>query len=61
MRSEPTTTLGRRAIDLLAESERNRESVLIAQLEGIARSEQAIEDGRTLTQDEAMQRMARWL
>jgi len=30
-------------------------------LEGIARGEQAIEDGRTLTQDEAMQRMARWL
>ena len=30
-------------------------------LEGIARGEQAVEEGRTLTQDEAMQRMARWL
>ncbi|QXP83075.1 type II toxin-antitoxin system Phd/YefM family antitoxin [Methylococcus sp. ANG] len=30
-------------------------------LEGIARGERAIEEGRTLTQAEAKQRMARWL
>lgn len=29
-------------------------------LEGIARGERAIEDGRTLTQGEATQKMARW-
>jgi prevent-host-death family protein len=84
MRTELVTTLKRKATDLLAELERDREPILITQhglpsaylvdvetfealqqrmhlLEGIARGEQAIEDGRTLTQDEAMQRMARWL
>ena len=84
MRIELVTTLKRKATDLLAELERDREPILITQhglpsaylvdvetfetlqqrmelLEGIARGEQAIEDGRTLTQDEAMQRMARWL
>lgn len=30
-------------------------------LEGIARGEKAIEDGRTLTQAQARQRLARWL
>ena len=30
-------------------------------LEGIARGEKAIEEGRTLTQVQAKQRMARWL
>ena len=30
-------------------------------LEGIARGEKAIEDGRVLTQAKAKQRMARWL
>lgn len=30
-------------------------------LEGIARGEKAIEDGRTLTHSQAKQRMARWL
>jgi prevent-host-death family protein len=30
-------------------------------LEGIARGERAIEDGRTLTHSKAKQRMARWL
>ena len=30
-------------------------------LEGIARGERAIEQGRTLTQDEAKSRMSRWL
>jgi prevent-host-death family protein len=84
MRTELVTTLKRKATDLLAELERDREPILITQhglpgaylvdvetfetlqrrmglLEGIARGEQAVEDGRTLTQDEAMQRMARWL
>lgn len=84
MRTELVTTLKRKATDLLAELERDREPILITQhgmpsaylvdvetfetlqrrmelLEGIARGEQAVEEGRTLTQDEAMQRMARWL
>ena len=30
-------------------------------LEGIARGEKAVEDGRTLTQAQAKQRMGRWL
>ena len=30
-------------------------------LEGIARGEKAIEDGRTVTHSQARQRMARWL
>ena len=30
-------------------------------LEGIARGERAIEDGRTLTHEEAKSRMSRWL
>lgn len=30
-------------------------------LEGIARGEQAIRDGRTLTQEQARKRMRRWL
>ncbi|KGM34631.1 type II toxin-antitoxin system Phd/YefM family antitoxin [Inquilinus limosus] len=84
MRTELVTTLKRKATDLLAELERDREPILITQhglpsaylvdvetfetlqrrmelLEGIARGEQAVEEGRTLTQDGAMQRMARWL
>lgn len=33
----------------------------MALLEGIARGEKAVEDGRTLTHAQARQRMARWL
>jgi prevent-host-death family protein len=33
----------------------------IGLLEGIARGERAVEEGRVLTQAEAKQRMARWL
>lgn len=33
----------------------------LAVLEGIARGERAIEEGRVLTQSEARKRMARWL
>ena len=33
----------------------------VALLEGIARGEQAIKEGRVLTQAEARERMARWL
>jgi len=61
MRTGPTTSLGRKAADLLAESDSNRGAALITQLEGIARGEQAVDSGRTLTHSEAMQRMARWL
>jgi len=33
----------------------------LAVLQGIARGEQAIEEGRTLSQEEAKRRMSRWL
>jgi prevent-host-death family protein len=84
MRTELVTTLKRRATELLAQLEKDREPILITQhgvpsaylvdvetyealqrrmtlLEGIARGEKAIEEGRTLTHAEAKQRMARWL
>jgi hypothetical protein len=48
-------------MDLLAELDRNREPILVALIEGIARGEQAVEEERILTQHEAMQRLARWL
>ena len=84
MRSEPVTTLKRRATELLWELERDRQPILITQhgipsaypvdvatyeslqrrmglLEGIARGERAIEEGRTVSHAEAKRRMARWL
>jgi prevent-host-death family protein len=33
----------------------------VSLLEGIARSEKAVEEGRTLTNSQAKQRMSRWL
>ncbi len=38
-----------------------RQQRLLNLLEGIARGEKAIEEGRVMTQAKAMQRMARWL
>lgn len=84
MRTELVTTLKRRATELLADLERDREPMLITQhgvpsaylvdvqtyearelrmtlLEGIARGEKAVEEGRTMSHAQAKQRMARWL
>jgi len=84
MRTELVTTLKRKATELLAELEAQKEPILITQhglpsaylidvdsfellqrrmqlLEGIARGERAVEDGRTVTHAQAKQRMARWL
>ena len=84
MRTELVTTLKRKATDLLAELERDKETILITQhglpsaylvdvesyekllkrvslLEGIARGERAVEDGRVLSHRDAVARMSRWL
>ena len=84
MRTELVTTLKRKATEVIASLENEREPVLITQhgrpaaylvdvetyealqtrihlLEGIARGERALEEGRTLTQAEAKERLARWL
>jgi len=84
MRTELVTTLKRRATELLAELERDKEPILITQhgvpsaylvdvesyellqrrmalLEGIARGEMAVAEGRVATHAQAKTRMARWL
>lgn len=84
MRTELVTTLKRKATELLADIERDKEPVLITQhglpsaylldvetyelmqqrmsiLEGIARGEQAIAEGRVATHGQARKRLARWL
>ena len=84
MRTELVTTLKRKATEIIAELEAERNPVLITQhgrpaaylvdvetyedtqrrlaiLEGIARGERAIEDGRVVSHGEAKKRMARWL
>jgi prevent-host-death family protein len=84
MRTELVTTLKRKATEIIAELEVERDPVLITQhgrpaaylvdvetyentqrriavLEGIARGEQAIEEGRVVSHAEAKKRMARWL
>jgi len=83
MRTELVTTLERRATELLAELERDKEPILITQhgvpsaylvdvesyellqrrmalLEGIARGEMAVAEGRVATHAQAKTRMARW-
>ncbi len=84
MRTELVTTLKRRATELIADLERDKEPIMITQhglpsaylvdvetfewqqrrmaiLEGIARGEKALAEGRTLTHEEVEKRMARWL
>ena len=84
MRTELVTTLKRKATEVIASLESDREPVLITQhgrpaaylldvatyenlqrrvavLEGIARGERAVEEGRTLTHDQAKARLSRWL
>ncbi len=84
MRTELVTTLKRKATELLAELEAERDPILITQhglpaaylvdvesyerlqrrlglLEGLARGERALEEGRVLTHAKAKKRMARWL
>jgi prevent-host-death family protein len=84
MKTELVTTLKRKATDILAELDRDKEPVLITQhgvpsaylvdvesferlqtrmslLEGIARGERAVDEGRTLTHDEAKAKLSRWL
>ncbi len=83
MRTELVTTLKRRATEVIASLENDREPVLITQhgrpavylldvdtyetlqrrvaiLEGIARGERALNEGRTLTHDQAKGRLSRW-
>lgn len=84
MRTELVTTLKRRATELLADIERDKEPVLITQhglpgaylldvetyelmqqrmavLEGIARGEQAVAEGRVASHTQAKKRLGRWL
>jgi len=84
MRTELVTTLKRKATELLADVERDKEPILITQhglpsaylvdvesyqalqqrmalLEGIARGEMAVAEGRVVGHAEAQVRMARWL
>lgn len=85
MRTELVTTLKRRATELIADIERDKEPIMITQhglpaaylvdietyelqqrrrmaiLEGIARGEKALAEGRTMTHEEVEKRFARWL
>jgi len=84
MRTELVTTLKRRATEIIAGLQEDRDSILITQhgkpaaylvdvstfeemnrrisvLEGIALGEQAIREGRTVSQTEAKRRLAKWL
>ncbi len=84
MRTELVTTLKRRATELLADLERDKEPIMITQhglpaaymvdvetyeleqrrmaiLEGIARGEKALGEGRTMTHEEVERRLAKWL
>lgn len=84
MRTELVTTLKRRATEILAQLEADREPILITEhglpaaylvdvatfealqarmtiLEGIARGESAVTQGRVATHAEARKRLGRWL
>lgn len=84
MRTELVTTLKRRATEILADLERDKEPILITQhglpsaylvdvesyelqqrriaiLEGIARGEKAVAEGRVLTHEEAKKHFSKWL
>lgn len=57
MRTERMTTLKRQATDLLADIEREKPPIL----EGIARGEMAIAEGRVISHADAKLRLVRWL
>jgi len=84
MRTELVTTLKRRATEIIADLQEERDSILITQhgkpaaylvdvltyeemnrrisvLEGIALGEQAMREGRTISQTEAKRRLGKWL
>lgn len=84
MRTELVTTLKRRATELIADIERDKEPIMITQhglpaaylvdietfelqerriaiLEGIARGEKALAEGRVMTHEEVEKRLAKWL
>ena len=84
MKTELVTTLKRRATEIIANLQEERNPILITQhgrpaaylvhvetyeemnrrlsvLEGIALGEQAIREGRTVTQSEAKKRLGKWL
>jgi prevent-host-death family protein len=55
------TEHGRPAAYLIDVDSYNAQQLRIRILEGIARGEKAIQEGRTLTQEQAKKRMKRWL
>lgn len=55
------TEHGRPAAYLVDIDSYNDQQLRIRILEGIARGEKAIQEGRTLTQEQAKKRMKRWL
>ena len=55
MRTELVTTQKRQATEIVNQQRR------MTLLEGIARGEKAIEEGRSLTHKQAKQQMSRWL
>ena len=55
------TEHGRPAAYLVDIDSYNAQQLRIRILEGIARGEKAIQEGRTLTQEQAKKRMKRWL
>jgi prevent-host-death family protein len=84
MRTELVTTLKRRATELLADLERDKEPIMITQhglpaaymvdvetfelqerriaiLEGIARGEKDIAEGKVYTHEEVKKKLSRWL
>ena len=84
MKTELVTTLKRRATEIIADLQEERDPILITQhglpaaylvdvatyeemnrrlsiLEGIALGEQAIREGRTVSQTEAKKRLGKWL
>ena len=84
MRTELVTTLKRRATELIADIERDKEPIMITQhglpaaylvdietfelqqrrmaiLEGIARGEKDIAEGRVYTHEEVKKKLSKWL
>lgn len=64
MRTATITYMRRKAAKLLSKVLRDREPILqrgLSIIEGIARGEMAIAEGRLVSHAQAKQRMARWL